>query len=225
MLAFFPCRLLIERRDDLLVPQCLQLFSTAAPRAEAPSISAVPLNCPSGKLLCRLHFYAPTSPQSDYGTESQLFEENILQRCQKERLDEKKTPPLSCTTSVAEGHLQSTWEVSPRCQKNHKQLTVQTGAASEFFQYHRIWGYTHQEADTEFFVPISTATLGDPRMEAGRAGAETATPRLTRGGKRQEMNLPPFGDEEALKRVPVYNSINQTLALSGWFQWAELFQE
>lgn len=141
MLAFFPCRLLIERRDDLLVPQCLQLFSTAAPRAEAPSISAVPLNCPSGKLLCRLHFYAPTSPQSDYGTESQLFEENILQRCQKERLDEKKTPPLSCTTSVAEGHLQSTWEVSPRCQKNHKQLTVQTGAASEFFQYHRIWGY------------------------------------------------------------------------------------
>jgi len=141
MLAFFPCRLLIERRDDLLVPQCLQLFSTAAPRAEAPSIGAVPLNCPSGKLLCRLHFYAPTSPQSDYGTESQLFEENILQRCQKERLDEKKTPPLSCTTSVAEGHLQSTWEVSPRCQKNHKQLTVQTGAASEFFQYHRIWGY------------------------------------------------------------------------------------
>lgn len=53
----------------------------------------------------------------------------------------KKNPPLSCTTSVAEGHLQSTWEVSPRCQKNHKQLTVQTGAASEFFQYHRIWGY------------------------------------------------------------------------------------
>lgn len=84
---------------------------------------------------------------------------------------------------------------------------------------------THQEADTEFFVPISTATLGDPRMEAGRAEAETATPRLTRGGKRQEMNPPPFGDEEALKRVPVYNSINQTLALSGWFQWAELFQE
>lgn len=84
---------------------------------------------------------------------------------------------------------------------------------------------THQEADTEFFVQISTATLGDPRMEAGRAGAEMVTLRLTQEGKRQEMNPPPFGDEEALKRVPVYNSINQTLALSGWFQRAELFQE
>lgn len=62
-------------------------------------------------------------------------------------------------------------------------------------------------------------------MEAGRAGAEMVTLRLTQEGKRQEMNPPPFGDEEALKRVPVYNSINQTLALSGWFQRAELFQE
>lgn len=39
------------------------------------------------------------------------------------------------------------------------------------------------------------------------------------------MNPSPFGDEEALKRVPVYNSINQALALFGWFQRAELLQE
>lgn len=49
--------------------------------------------------------------------------------------------------------------------------------------------------------------------------------RRSEEGKWLETDTSSSGDEEVLKRFPVYSSINQALALFGWFQRTKVFQE
>lgn len=74
-----------------------------------------------------------------------------------------------------------------------------------------------QEAYAEVFLTRLRTTLSPGWTLDGLRPSEE--------GKRLEVATSSFGDEEALKRVPVYNSINHVLALFGWFQRTKVFQE
>lgn len=134
---FFPCRLLKERRDDLVGTTMFMAFLLRGSESRVPILSAVPLT----------NLNALKSLPPHYGTEHQLFGVKCFWRgATKTGRKQKRNQPAgisSGATTVASPQRLNDTIKAPEpfvqgAQKDHKKIVTQIRGVLELFQWYHL---------------------------------------------------------------------------------------